>query len=365
MFSHIVLGGTFDGLHKGHKHFLTQAFSSARRATIGLTSQTYIRQYKKGKTVSPYSKRYQALAMWLRQNHFAERAIVVPIDYPLGPAVIGDFDAIAVTPDNRRNADIINRLRFERNLPNLSVIEIEILKASDAQPISSSRVRTGIIDTEGRLVMPDFLRPELHKPLGNIIANEDIKHTILTRTYVKTTLGVLPLVSPNATHKGNPGGWGSPPRVTHAFSPTIMDFEKNSHCDYKIITIGDVATQKFMDLHVTPSLSIIDLHVQRKPFKTVEEFGFPDWARFQYIVSGPGYISRDAIDAIRQWGINLPRGLTILVIDGEEDLLAIPAIIHAPPGSFVYYGQPNKGLVEVEVTMEKKEGVRNLLKQFS
>jgi len=54
-----------------------------------------------------------------------------------------------------------------------------------------------------------------------------------------------------------------------------------------------------------------------------------------------------------------------LVVDGEEDLLALPAIIHAPRGSILYYGQPNKGLACVIVTNEKKHEALALLARFS
>lgn len=55
----------------------------------------------------------------------------------------------------------------------------------------------------------------------------------------------------------------------------------------------------------------------------------------------------------------------LLLVDGEEDLLALPAIVHAPIGGVVYYGQPQQGLVEVMVTEEKKREVLALLKQFT
>jgi hypothetical protein len=42
------------------------------------------------------------------------------------------------------------------------------------------------------------------------------------------------------------------------------------------------------------------------------------------------------------------------MIDGEEDLLALVAVLYAPEKSLVVYGQPNEGMVVVEVTKEKK-----------
>ena len=55
-------------------------------------------------------------------------------------------------------------------------------------------------------------------------------------------------------------------------------------------------------------------------------------------------------------------------IDGEEDLLVIPAIISLPLGSMVIYGQPplnnDEGIVVVLVTPSIKKIVQDLLKKF-
>ena len=41
-----------------------------------------------------------------------------------------------------------------------------------------------------------------------------------------------------------------------------------------------------------------------------------------------------------------------ITVFGEEDLLVLPVCIHAPDNSIVLYGQPNEGLVLVEITTE-------------
>jgi uncharacterized protein (UPF0218 family) len=51
-----------------------------------------------------------------------------------------------------------------------------------------------------------------------------------------------------------------------------------------------------------------------------------------------------------------------IVVDGEEDLLTLVAVLGAPVNSFVVYGQPYKGIVVVKATPEKKAEVAALLK---
>jgi len=50
-----------------------------------------------------------------------------------------------------------------------------------------------------------------------------------------------------------------------------------------------------------------------------------------------------------------------LIVNGEEDLLVLPVCIHAPENSVVLYGQPNQGLVLVQITTEIRNKAQTLL----
>jgi hypothetical protein len=50
-----------------------------------------------------------------------------------------------------------------------------------------------------------------------------------------------------------------------------------------------------------------------------------------------------------------------IIVDGEEDLLVIPACILAPENSVVMYGQPNEGLVIVQITPKIRAKVQKIL----
>lgn len=321
MHKHLVLGGTFDGLHRGHTSFLARAFTVSARVTIGLTSEAYIRRFKKGQGVSPFSKRYEALTRWLRQNGVAQRTHIVALDNKWGPAVLGEFDAIAVTEDNTSTAHEINSIRKERGIPPLAIVDIPLVDAKDHKPISSTRVRMGVIDGEGHLRMPDNLRPQLQKPLGRIIEAQFVK----------------------AALKANK--------------------------DNIVITVGDITTQAALVCGVRPALAIIDLQVERRPYQTLEDYAFPRIYSILKLKSGPGFIAKEAIEAIEGWSKTIrDRKRTVLVVDGEEDLLTLPSIVHAPVGSILYYGSPPssgvEGLVEVPITEELKKTVKDLLSHF-
>ena len=53
---------------------------------------------------------------------------------------------------------------------------------------------------------------------------------------------------------------------------------------------------------------------------------------------------------------------THIIVTGEEDLLALMAVLYAPENALVVYGQPYSGIVVVKVTPEKKAKAENFLK---
>ena len=56
-----------------------------------------------------------------------------------------------------------------------------------------------------------------------------------------------------------------------------------------------------------------------------------------------------------------PNRRTRVLVEGEEDLLTLAAVLCAPLGSLVVYGQPREGIVVIKVTELMKETVRGLV----
>jgi uncharacterized protein (UPF0218 family) len=55
----------------------------------------------------------------------------------------------------------------------------------------------------------------------------------------------------------------------------------------------------------------------------------------------------------------------VLVVDGEEDLAALPALLAIPAGGVVVYGQPGEGMVRAEPDTATEARARSLLEKFS
>ena len=73
-----------------------------------------------------------------------------------------------------------------------------------------------------------------------------------------------------------------------------------------------------------------------------------------------GLLSIGLISQIGQIGRS-----SVMQIEGEDDLITLLAVFLAPLGSLIIYGQPNEGLVVVEVKESKKQQARQYLEQFT
>ena len=85
MFRKIVVGGTFDGLHKGHKSVLKTAFENADEVVVGLTSDEFAARFRT-RSVSPYDVRKDAVDMFAQG--FGKDFEVVLINDSYGVATI-------------------------------------------------------------------------------------------------------------------------------------------------------------------------------------------------------------------------------------------------------------------------------------
>jgi uncharacterized protein (UPF0218 family) len=124
----------------------------------------------------------------------------------------------------------------------------------------------------------------------------------------------------------------------------------------KIVSVGDAVSRNLHEHQMNPQLSITDNRCMRKKVKQ-EVF-----ARMNVVhVKNPqGTITEEASTAIRE-ALESDEPVHIIV-DGEEDLLTLIAILHAPEKSLVVYGQPYEGIVVVEVTLEKKTRAMEILR---
>ena len=335
-FNHVVCGGTFDHLHKGHKKLLEACFKGGRKISIGITSMAFTRPKKYFSSIESYA---------VRSNNILQFALDCKRDISIsrltdiyGPTLTDStIDAIYVTEETLIGAQMINKERIRIGMKPFSIISVPLVEDEIGEKISSSRIRQGLINREGvsyykflssrdSYHMPESLIRVLRKPLGRVISS----------------LSVLSVAQLNK------------------MKDEAHDQESISH-----VSVGDVITQNFKKAEITPSLSIIDGLTQRKALnkKFIDSILETDYYNAP---NKKGTIQKEAVNAIYSlFTSGHIRAIKQLYIKGEEDLLTLVAILFAPLASHVWYGQQSVGAVDVQITEKKKQIVYNLIRQFT
>jgi len=147
-YKNVAVGGTFDNFHKGHEKLLDEAFAIGQNVLIGVTSDEF--GGEKG-DIDPCAKRISKLEEFLQK--FKSRYIVKRLEEPYGPTIYDpEIDAIVVSRETKPTADKINEIRKEKGMEPLEIFTIDWVLADDGKPVSSSRIRNGEIDRDGKVI---------------------------------------------------------------------------------------------------------------------------------------------------------------------------------------------------------------------
>ena len=123
-----------------------------------------------------------------------------------------------------------------------------------------------------------------------------------------------------------------------------------------LISVGDQTTKNLVDNDLIPNLGIIDNRIQRKDHNY-------DIIRTENILDADnpaGTITENLWETIES-AISLTLEDSenrIIVVKGEEDLAVLPCLLIAPEDAVILYGQPNEGLVFVNVFEGKGKAER-------
>lgn len=156
--------------------------------------------------------------------------------------------------------------------------------------------------------LPDSLRDRLRAPLGELIPDRDV-----------------------------PGAVAG--RVAGAY----------------VVSVGDRTTERLASVGIVPSLQIVDGLERRRGREPPPAGG----AREIRVENPPAQVTEGSVEAIRAaYAMEPP---VRILVSGEEDLLVLPACVHAPEGAAVLYGQPGEGMVVVRVTPQVRNKTAALL----
>ena len=128
----------------------------------------------------------------------------------------------------------------------------------------------------------------------------------------------------------------------------------------KLIAIGDISTFNLLQCGIVPDISVIDEKTQRQPagidiIKCNRHSDFRDVK----VTNPPSFIEPELVSALSDaMAADVP---VQIMVHGEEDLAALPAIILAPVSSVVIYGLPDEGGIMVTVTPGIKDKIYGIL----
>ena len=145
----VVIGGTFDILHKGHEALLRRAFGLGD-VFIGLTSDKMAREMR-NREIKNFKERKKELGNFILKE-FKKKPKIFEIEDKFGFTLKKDFDYIVVSPETYQNAVEINKERLKRKKKLIEIVEIDFVLAEDGKPISAERISKGEIDREGKLL---------------------------------------------------------------------------------------------------------------------------------------------------------------------------------------------------------------------
>lgn len=147
-----AVGGTFDGIHKGHAALLEAAFGAAAEVVVGLTSDEFAASRGKAPR-SAYPERLAALRGHIASRHAGRAHEIRRLDAEYGPAAYeARVGVLVASAETAHRAARLNEARAGLGVGPVEVIVVPMAMADDGRRVSSTRIRAGEIDADGRVL---------------------------------------------------------------------------------------------------------------------------------------------------------------------------------------------------------------------
>ncbi|RPG76278.1 MAG: DUF359 domain-containing protein [Euryarchaeota archaeon TMED248] len=326
-----LVGGTFDRFHSGHNLLLNAAFRDSARVEVHVTVDSIASH--KSLFVESYEERVENIFNWASKNQ--QKSIkVFPLNDSFGPAPEHmTADCIVATEETRGSCDQINDMRIGNGLEPLDIIIVPHIIDSYGEVLSSSRIRSGFVDTDGNPWLSDLFRGRIVK-MAPVLDKE-----------LKTPMGQI-FQGPEDM-----------PEV--AMSSALESLPEHRAC---IVAVGDVTVKTLLDMEIIPDIGLIDGMTKRT---SLAKEDLVDISLFDEVLQAEnpaGCLTPSLVESLEK--AIFMQDAVIINVDGEEDLA--PLYIHclAPIGTVVLYGQPNQGVVSQITTLAVKKRCRELLSMF-
>jgi uncharacterized protein (UPF0218 family) len=129
-----------------------------------------------------------------------------------------------------------------------------------------------------------------------------------------------------------------------------------------ILAVGDVVTHHLVESGHPPAVALVDGRTKREATTGAVADTLADRSPDAVVPNEAGTVSAQLLDALAD--ALAASESTLVAVEGEEDLAVLPAVLLAPLGATVVYGQPDEGMVRVPVDEATRATVRDLLRRF-
>lgn len=157
IYKSVVLGGTFDRVHNGHKMFLSDAvLRCSEKLTVGVTEVNMLSKKVLWELIEPCYTRIQNLKNFLEDIDSTLAYDIVPIKDMYGPTKDDPtFEMIVVSEETKGGGDKVNEARVQNNLNKLDVHVVQLVhdenyRSHEETKISSSNQRIRLLGTHLR-----------------------------------------------------------------------------------------------------------------------------------------------------------------------------------------------------------------------
>jgi pantetheine-phosphate adenylyltransferase len=315
-----ALGGTFDHLHTGHQALIQTALACAKQIVIGVIVDPQPHQKQYPQSIEPYEQRVAAVKNYCQTIAATSRIEIVPLHDSFGPTITdASIDCLVVSEMTNETAQYINRERIKHGIKPLHIEVISMKLDQKETIISSTNIRSGSINRDGyyyhnlfrqTLYLQPELRAKLQEPQGPMLAS-------------------------------------------------IADAKITSSAP--VVIVGDNVIRECLKYQLKFNTAVVDGFIKRQPVGIpADHFGITTVFN---TINKPGSIHPSAVETVSK-ALNYEKSL--VVVDGEEDLMVFPAVLLSLLGSVVFYGQPNQGVVMLTVTDKIKAKLSTMIhKLFS
>lgn len=129
----------------------------------------------------------------------------------------------------------------------------------------------------------------------------------------------------------------------------------------QVISVGDCTTDRLISFDIIPDILVID-GIERRTKRSHGLHSRIRAAKELHCINPPGSISKEAILVLYQ--ALAMQGPVKVIVNGEEDMLAVPVIAIADEKAVVLYGQPLEGMVVVNINPEMQAKAKNLMERI-